>query len=55
MKSGVKNLDLQDIFHLRAAESWLELGDAVSAAGELEAISPAERAHPAVLAIRCAI
>lgn len=55
MKPDAKGLEQRDIFHLRAAEGWLELGDAASAANELEAISPAEKAHPAVLAIRCAI
>jgi tetratricopeptide (TPR) repeat protein len=40
---------------LRAAEGWLELGDAMSASDELEEISPTEKKHPAVLSMRCAI
>ena len=48
----IKPLDTPDIFHVRAAEGWLGLGDVESASGELREISPAERMHPAVLTVR---
>lgn len=51
----LKKLGHPDLFRLRAAEGWLELGDAISAHGELEEISPTEKTHPAVLSVRCAI
>jgi hypothetical protein len=38
--------------HLRAAEGWLELGNAAEATGELEQIAPALQSRPEVLAIR---
>lgn len=40
---------------MRAAEGWLELGDAASAGGELEEITPEEQTHPLVLQVRYAI
>jgi len=48
----VKPLDIPDIHHLRAAEGWLELGDAAEALQELENISPGEKEHPVVLELR---
>ncbi|MSR43269.1 MAG: tetratricopeptide repeat protein [Pedosphaera sp.] len=41
-----------DIFHLRAAIGWLELGNATEAAAELERIAPELHAHPGVLLAR---
>lgn len=38
-----------------AAQGWLELGDATSAAEELDDIAPGEQAHPAILDARYAI
>ncbi|HUE35932.1 MAG TPA: hypothetical protein VMO20_00975, partial [Candidatus Acidoferrum sp.] len=52
MKKDIKPLDLQDSFHLQAAEGWLGLGDVESANSELREISPTERTHPAVLSVR---
>lgn len=46
-------LEPPDIHYLRATEGWLGLGDWVSARDELEQITPAARAHPAVLMVRC--
>lgn len=54
-RGQMKELSYDDIRRLRAAEGWLELGDAVSASDELEAITPGERAHPAVLQVRYAL
>ena len=55
MKSASKQLSLEDARRVLAAQGWLELGDAVSAGGELEEITPEKRTHPAVLQIRYAI
>jgi predicted Zn-dependent protease len=52
VKKTIKPLDVPDSFHVQAAEGWLGLGDIESASNELREISPAERAHPAVLAVR---
>lgn len=41
-----------DIFHLRAAIGWLELGNATEATAELERIAPELRAHSHVLLAR---
>jgi tetratricopeptide (TPR) repeat protein len=41
-----------DIFHLHAAQGWLELGSAKEAQVELEKIAPELREHPAVLSAR---
>jgi tetratricopeptide (TPR) repeat protein len=41
-----------DSHFLRAAQGWLELGSPLEAEVELEGITPASRAHPAVLEIR---
>jgi tetratricopeptide (TPR) repeat protein len=51
----MKSLEQADRVHLNAAEGWFGLGDLVSASDELEKISPAFRAHPAVLLMRCKI
>lgn len=51
----MKRLEKPDRIHLNAAEGWLGLGDLVSASDELEQITPAFRAHPAVLLMRCNI
>ena len=40
-----------DLHHARAAEGWLELGDAVEAERELQALSEPARHHPDVLEI----
>ena len=41
-----------DVYHLRAAEGWLDLGNHLEANEELERISPELRAHPDVLILR---
>jgi hypothetical protein len=51
----MKTLEPPDTFHVDAARGWLGLGDAVSAAAELEHITPPCRTHPAVLHARCEI
>jgi tetratricopeptide (TPR) repeat protein len=51
----MKSLEQADKVHLNAAEGWFGLGDLVSASDELEKITPAFRAHPAVLLMRCKI
>lgn len=43
------SLEPPDSFHLQAAAGWLELGDPVSAAEELDRITPELRLHPDVL------
>lgn len=48
----MKQLDTTDIRSLRAAEGWLELGNASEAAAELESIPSELREHPAVLEMR---
>lgn len=48
----MKPLDLSDIHRLRAAEGWLELGNAAEASAELVNIPAELRDHPAVLEIR---
>lgn len=55
MKPGLKPLNFEDARRLRAAEGWLELGDAVSAGDELEEITLEEQTHPAVLEMRYTI
>jgi len=45
-------LEPSDIFHLRAAEGWLELGNPSEANEELENIDAALRSHPDVLEVR---
>jgi predicted Zn-dependent protease len=40
---------------MRAAEGWLDLDEAVEAAGELEQMTPESRSHPIVLLLRCRI
>ena len=51
----LRPLNLENARYLRAAEGWLELGDAVSAGDELEEITSDEQTHPAVLQVRYAI
>jgi tetratricopeptide (TPR) repeat protein len=51
----MKSLEQADRVHLNAAEGWFGLDDLVSASDELEKITPAFRAHPAVLLMRCKI
>jgi hypothetical protein len=41
-----------DLFHLRAAEGWLDLGSPTEALAELRLINPALRSHPDVLAFK---
>lgn len=52
VKKIIKPLDVQDHFHLQAAEGWLGLGDIESASNELREVSPAEHKHPAVLSVQ---
>jgi hypothetical protein len=50
---GMKEeLQPPDSHHLRAAEGWIGLGNWREASEELEAISPAQWAHPDVLEVR---
>lgn len=51
----IKDLKVQDLHHLRAAEGWMELGDFVSACNELEEIAAEARANPVVLSMRFSI
>jgi hypothetical protein len=55
MMPGLKELSFENGRRLRAAEGWLGLGDAASAADELKEITPEEQTHPAVLEVRYAI
>jgi tetratricopeptide (TPR) repeat protein len=55
VKPFLKPLSFEDVRRLRAAEGWLELGDANSADDELKEISSGEQTHPAVLQVRYAI
>ena len=48
----IKPLEPPDTHHLSAAQGWLELGNHIDANGELEEISPQQRAHPHVLSVR---
>jgi len=48
----VQSLIPPDLFHVRAAEGWLELGCHLEANYELERISPPLRSHPDVLDLR---
>src|SRR5687767_4714620 len=41
-----------DLHALRAVEGWLELGDQLEAAAELDRLSPELQAHPEVLKLR---
>src|ERR1700744_4782930 len=50
--STVKTFSHSDLFHLRAAQGWMELGDLSEANAELENISAELRALPAVLELR---
>jgi hypothetical protein len=50
--SIVQPLQPPDVFHLSAAQGWLELGNHLEADAELENIAPLLRAHPAVLDLR---
>jgi predicted Zn-dependent protease len=49
------DLAFEDSRHLQAAEGWLGLGNHLEAKEELDQISPAFRAYPAVLAVRYAV
>jgi tetratricopeptide (TPR) repeat protein len=48
-------LEPPDSHYLSAAQGWLELGNHVEAAAELEKVPPALRAHPDVIEVRAAI
>ena len=48
-------LEHPDTIHLQAAQGWLGLGNYLEANDELENISPANKAHPDVLQVRCKI
>src|SRR6266853_1802916 len=41
-----------NIFHLQAAQGWLELGNCLEARQELEKITPQTRMHPGVLNVQ---
>jgi tetratricopeptide (TPR) repeat protein len=51
----MKPLEASDAFRLQAAQGWLELGDHVEAAKELESVGPELRDHPVVLKLRWGI
>ncbi|HEX3718158.1 MAG TPA: tetratricopeptide repeat protein [Verrucomicrobiae bacterium] len=51
----MNSLDSPDIHYLSAAIGWLELGNWREASEELERITPALSAHPAVSAVRLEI
>lgn len=55
VKPGLKPLSIENARYLRMSEGWLELGDAVSALDELDEITSAEQAHPAILQMRYTI
>ena len=48
----MKPLTRQTVFHLQAAEGWLELGNHIEANAELDKITPKMQAHPDVLEVR---
>lgn len=48
----MQRLEHPDSFYLRAAQGWLELGDAQEARSELSKISPGRQEHPDVLESR---
>ena len=48
-------LEPPDTHHLRAAEGWLELGNAIEAGEEIARISPARLENPDVLEVRWAV
>jgi len=48
----MKPLEPPDSFHLRAAEGWIELGNAAEAAAEIERLAPEHRVRPEVLNVR---
>jgi tetratricopeptide (TPR) repeat protein len=52
MTKQIKSLGPPDIFHLKAAEGWLELGNHLEANEELENITASHRAHPDFLELR---
>ena len=51
----MKGLQAPDLHHLRAAEGWLQLGDAGEAGRELDQIAPARQSHPEVLETRWSV
>ncbi len=44
-----------DLFHLQAAQGWVELGNAVEAGAELRKLGPERGNHPEVLKVRWGI
>jgi predicted Zn-dependent protease len=48
----MNSLEPPDIHYLRAAQGWLELGDHLEAARELDRISSSQSEHPLILMIR---
>jgi tetratricopeptide (TPR) repeat protein len=52
MTLAMEPLEPPDSMYLRAAEGWLDLGNATEAALELEQLSPAAREHGEVLGVR---
>jgi tetratricopeptide (TPR) repeat protein len=51
----VKTIEPPDIFHLQAAQGWLELGSHTEAELELRNLAPELSEHPAVLQVRWAV
>src|SRR5262249_51349047 len=48
----VKSLPPQDMWHIEAAQGWLELGNHVEVNEELQRLAPGIRSHPDVLSVR---
>lgn len=48
----MKPLEISDVHQLRAAQGWLELGNAAEALREVAGVSEGAKDHPAVLEIR---
>jgi Flp pilus assembly protein TadD len=48
----VQTLETPDIHRVNAAMGWLELGNPVEARVELDAVTPGQQTHPAVLEVR---
>ena len=55
MKRNNPIVPQKDIRHIRAAEGWLALGNAVEAHSELEAVSAEYQTHPDFLLLRLAV
>ena len=53
--AGMRRLEPPDVHHFQAAQGWLGLGVRADAWAELDAISPPNQRHPAVLDLRWTI